>query len=678
MLNIDVQKIKRFFQNLQNRGFSVKEIRHRLNSVDNFINWASKKGILNANEYKQLQEGIAEIQKKIGSIFYRIAPNTWLNRLKKYFDLKIKSKKEEVIHSKTNEPVRKPWFTKPLAEFDIRHYIGISIVLLIIATLGAGAYNQFFKNAQTPFAFPTNLTTGGRVLSFQGRLTDSLGNPISTGTNLTFKLYNVSSGGSALYNTSACSITPDQDGIFDVLIGGSSYSPTPPQEVCGTEIPENLFSDWPNVYLGITMGADTEATPRQQIANVGYAINSETLQGFPPGTGVSNIPYINNQGDIIIATSAAGIRNTWASTNFTLSSSGTITLQSAGTGDVALTATGSGNITSTLGQGTSLFNVLSGNLKVGNGTPGVTLDGEDVYIEGTLEIDSATTLDGTLTTNGTVTLGDNGDTVTINSSDWDITAEGNASGLGTITADGKLSVAVAGLASVFQNTSDSAVNQVATFGSGNRATPANNDEGYLSLLNDDSTGTQVEFSRLTWVAADVLNTSKDAEIQFDVQNNNSLTKILSVQGTGIDIVGEVDLSGQLIAGSGNITLTDATGNIQAGAYAAGSITEADLKVVDAPGDEECFTYEVTTGDFEWQSCADTAIPDDSLDYVDFEDTMDLDANLALNQTTYTWGQDFTGTTTTGYTYSANSLTTGTAASFGSTSTAGGASGLSKV
>jgi len=37
--------------------------------------------------------------------------------------------------------------------------------------------------------------------------------------------------------------------------------------------------------------------------------------------------------------------------------------------------------------------------------------------------------------------------------------------------------------------------------------------------------------------------------------------------------------------------------------ADGTITEALLKVVDAPADEECFTYESTTGDFEWQDCA---------------------------------------------------------------------------
>jgi hypothetical protein len=36
---------------------------------------------------------------------------------------------------------------------------------------------------------------------------------------------------------------------------------------------------------------------------------------------------------------------------------------------------------------------------------------------------------------------------------------------------------------------------------------------------------------------------------------------------------------------------------------ADAVTEADLKAVDAAADEECLTYESTTGDFEWQSCS---------------------------------------------------------------------------
>jgi len=38
-------------------------------------------------------------------------------------------------------------------------------------------------------------------------------------------------------------------------------------------------------------------------------------------------------------------------------------------------------------------------------------------------------------------------------------------------------------------------------------------------------------------------------------------------------------------------------------FSSSLIGESDLKAVDTPADEECFTYESTTGDFEWQDCA---------------------------------------------------------------------------
>ncbi|KKU22088.1 MAG: hypothetical protein UX34_C0033G0002, partial [Candidatus Woesebacteria bacterium GW2011_GWF1_46_13] len=64
-------------------------------------------------------------------------------------------------------------------------------------------------------------------------------------------------------------------------------------------------------------------------------------------------------------------------------------------------------------------------------------------------------------------------------------------------------------------------------------------------------------------------------------------------------------------------------------------------------------YGTVSGDLTCTNC---------LDFVDFEDTLDLDANLTLNQAAFTWTQNFDGTTTTGLTYNADSLTSGKALS----------------
>ena len=247
---------------------------------------------------------------------------------------KIQSKKPAL-------PTTNPFLS---SNFGIQHYIGFLILLLFISVIGAGIYNQFFLKQDKSFAYSSIPTRAGRILSFQGRLTDSLGNPINTATNVTFNLYSVATDGSPLYTAGACSITPDSDGIMNVLLGGSGYSPTPPQTVCGTEIPASVFSENQNVYLGITVASDAEMTPRQQIANVGYAINSETLQGLPPGSNASSVPYINSDGNLLIATANPGLRSTYASSTFTVSSALTTVIQSSGAGDVILQATESGSL----------------------------------------------------------------------------------------------------------------------------------------------------------------------------------------------------------------------------------------------------------------------------------------------------------------------------------------------
>ncbi len=72
----------------------------------------------------------------------------------------------------------------------------------------------------------------------------------------------------------------------------------------------------------------------------------------------------------------------------------------------------------------------TGYVRIGDtGTPGVANGDDDLYVEGGLEVDGETELDGALDADGQVDLGDNGDTVAINSSDWDIGTDGTITGV---------------------------------------------------------------------------------------------------------------------------------------------------------------------------------------------------------------------------------------------------------
>lgn len=121
-----------------------------------------------------------------------------------------------------------------------------------------------------------------------------------------------------------------------------------------------------------------------------------------------------------------------------------------------------------------------------------------------------------------------------------------------------------------------------------------------SITPSTSDGAALGSSTVMW--SDLFLAS-GAVINF---NNGNLTITHSA--------GALAISGSLTAsnlsgtntGDQTITLTgDVTGSgTSSFATTIGSdkILESMLKAVDSPADEECLTYEVTTGDFEWQAC----------------------------------------------------------------------------
>jgi hypothetical protein len=148
----------------------------------------------------------------------------------------------------------------------------IVALLLFAARVGAGPSNQEPVPNLEPVATiqaPTGLAAAEplastNTISYQGRLTDASGNPINTPVSLTFRLYDVPSGGSPLW-TEVHSGVPVNNGLFSVLLGSINV------------IPSSLFTSRPTFYLGVTVGADPEMTPREQIASSAYAFAASNL-----------------------------------------------------------------------------------------------------------------------------------------------------------------------------------------------------------------------------------------------------------------------------------------------------------------------------------------------------------------------------------------------------------------
>ncbi|MBI5101971.1 MAG: hypothetical protein HZB33_09090 [Nitrospirae bacterium] len=112
-----------------------------------------------------------------------------------------------------------------------------------------------------------------QMINYQGSLTTAAGATVPNGNyNISFKLYDVPSGGASLWSENWDSSTSPitvVGGIFNVMLGFKN------------PIPASFFADHPVAYLGIKVGTDSEMQPRQQITSVGYAFTAGN--GVPTG-----------------------------------------------------------------------------------------------------------------------------------------------------------------------------------------------------------------------------------------------------------------------------------------------------------------------------------------------------------------------------------------------------------
>ena len=118
----------------------------------------------------------------------------------------------------------------------------------------------FFILVMLLIAATSVFTQVPQLINYQGLLTDASDNPITGSYTIQFKIYNQASGGSALWTETHQNVTIT-DGVFSVILGASST------------IPYTLF-DGTDKYLGITIGSDSEMSPRKQLVSVGYSFRA--------------------------------------------------------------------------------------------------------------------------------------------------------------------------------------------------------------------------------------------------------------------------------------------------------------------------------------------------------------------------------------------------------------------
>ncbi len=129
-----------------------------------------------------------------------------------------------------------------------------------------------------------------QTMNYQGYLTDASGVPVNGTVSMTFKLYDVASGGAELWTETQSTVSVSS-GVYSVVLGSVNLI---------------TLSFDAQYYLGITVGSDAEMTPRQALTSVGYAMRSNIADAVKDNSiSASNIGE-NCQVGQVLAKTASG------------------------------------------------------------------------------------------------------------------------------------------------------------------------------------------------------------------------------------------------------------------------------------------------------------------------------------------------------------------------------------
>jgi hypothetical protein len=151
----------------------------------------------------------------------------------------------------------------------VRRTLPSAITIVVVALMLAG-----FRVWAMPAADPASTSAIAGVVSYQGYLTDTAGEPVSGSVGITFGLYTVPSGGTAVWTEAHTGVNavPVSNGLFNVMLGGL------------VPIPAGVWSN-AELFLGVQAGGDLEMAPREPVGMVPYALLAQRATGLAAPDG---------------------------------------------------------------------------------------------------------------------------------------------------------------------------------------------------------------------------------------------------------------------------------------------------------------------------------------------------------------------------------------------------------
>ncbi|HVQ43378.1 MAG TPA: hypothetical protein VMT30_00205 [Candidatus Saccharimonadia bacterium] len=213
------------------------------------------------------------------------------------------------------------------------------------ALTATGVFGILVSVVMASWAGPAVAATGiNKQVNFQGKVVNSNGTNVTDGSyGFVFKLYSVSSGGSAIWTESkTLTVT---DGIFQTNLGSV------------TGLPGSVDFNTDNIYLGINFNTDGEMSPRIQFTASPYAFNSDLLDGLDSSAFAQLNPASAQSGSLNVTGSVQAATSLQAP----LVDTATASALSIGTGTATSVTVGRTSTSFTIqGNASSVFTATNG------------------------------------------------------------------------------------------------------------------------------------------------------------------------------------------------------------------------------------------------------------------------------------------------------------------------------
>jgi hypothetical protein len=210
------------------------------------------------------------------------------------------------------------------------------------------------------------------IFSYSGYLRTSSGAPETTLQSITFTLYDADTAGNVLW-TQAVSVTPDSQGWFSAVLGGTGHALPPDQ----------LDSQ---LWLGIRVGTEAEMLPRTKVGVAPHALTvdwggvlnrpstcatGQFVTGYDPATGAALCATPSGSGGGVSSVTGAGVISA-------LPTTGAVTVSLSGCGSAGQILQWSGTAWQCIGLpagggGVSSVTATSPLISSGGATPNISI-----------------------------------------------------------------------------------------------------------------------------------------------------------------------------------------------------------------------------------------------------------------------------------------------------------------